>query len=172
MRIAGMMFVLLVTACLNSKAPTPFAPAAPPPAPATGAGRVSAVVEPAGVRAAPGPVTCGDNTCSGATPICCLSKGDHTCKAVKDCVSEPSTIPLGCTQMQDCPGQRCCLFTSPHGATYTTCAAASACPALSETAGALPMCKSDADCPPKAGAASLVNCGPVMYMEQPFCTYK
>jgi hypothetical protein len=125
-----------------------------------------------GPRAAPRPVTCGDQTCSGDAPICCLSKGNHTCTPIAACVSEPSTVPLGCTQPEDCPGQRCCLNTSPKGPTFTTCQPEADCPAFPGEAGSLPMCHTAADCPPKAGKFSLKGCEDVMYMEQTYCVYR
>ena len=124
------------------------------------------------VQPSPKPIVCGDKACSGATPVCCLSKGQKTCTAVAGCAPEPSTVPLGCTDPQDCPGQACCLHTGPSGPTYTTCTPVARCPVVSDARLALPMCKTVTDCPPLAGKDKLVDCGTVMWFEQRFCRYK
>ena len=127
---------------------------------------------PQNARGAPGPIQCGDQTCSGASPICCLSHGDHSCKSVADCPAEPSTIPLGCTRSVDCPGERCCVHVAERGSTFTTCMPARQCPARSTEEAWLQMCETAADCPKTVGTRTLVECGALMYFEQRFCLYK
>lgn len=154
------LVLLLLTAC----SPATVVPGRPASTPA--------VLQPTAARPAPHPVTCGDHTCAGATPICCQSGGQATCRAADACPSEPSTIPMGCTDNRDCGDQRCCLHTSPRGPTFTTCSTAAQCPARTESAVALPMCATQADCPSLANGRNLVGCQPVTYFEQRFCLYE
>ena len=85
-------------------------------------------------------VACGDTTCGGEKPVCCVSD-QKTCLAANDaCLG----VRVVCGGAAECgAGEICCLDPSAQKA---ACAPVAACVGQSKVI----FCRADADCPPSA----------------------
>jgi hypothetical protein len=100
---------------------------------------------PASDLATPHGVSCGNQTCSGATPACCYDPTATCVPAHQSCNSGP----FACDGPEDCAfGQACCF---DRNNAFSTCSVPAACP-LS------PLCHATADCPALSG---FVACCPI-----------
>ncbi|MEJ7733289.1 MAG: hypothetical protein WKG00_29355 [Polyangiaceae bacterium] len=71
-------------------------------------------------------VICGDATCEGATPICCVIAEVKSCAAYAgsfSCGEDPTSTTMSCDDHDDClGGQTCCVNESaPAGGISYSC---------------------------------------------------